>query len=102
MVLPDSLHHQQAHLSVQKGPGLHAEERPVEYSQPGGPIPAGGPQAALQSQCSVLSVSLEPGLLHPFRLGSETLSLFIKNTIWPTAYFHYREIVKEKQGSESV
>lgn len=59
MVFPATLHTTEAHLGVQKGRGLHATKWPLDNSQPRSQIPAGSPQAALQSQCCVfLSVGL--------------------------------------------
>lgn len=50
VVFPDTLRTNQAYLGVQKRTGLHAKEWPPKNSQPGSEIPAGSPQAALQSQ----------------------------------------------------
>ena len=63
MVCPDTLHTGEAHPGVQKSPRLHAEKWPLVNSQPRSQIPAGGPQAALQSQCFVSLFQSSVGLV---------------------------------------
>lgn len=53
VVVPDTLHTNEAHPGVQEGPVLHAKKWPLGDSQPWSQIPAGSSQAPLQSQCSV-------------------------------------------------
>lgn len=58
VVVADPLHLAEAHPGVQKHAGLHAQKRSPVDSQPWSQIPAGGPQAALQSLCRFISSDL--------------------------------------------
>lgn len=58
VVVTDPLHLAEAHPGVQKHAGLHAQKRSPDNSQRWSRIPAGGPQAALQSQCRFISSDL--------------------------------------------
>jgi len=53
LVFSDPPGPEETHRGVQEGSGLHAEQRAPDDPQPGGQVPAGGPQAPLQGQCCV-------------------------------------------------
>lgn len=90
--LCESLHTDETYPGLQKSPGLHAEKWPLANSQPRSQIPAGSPEATLQSQCCVFLFQFNDGFVH-FLVWNQTcvsIVLYLRH-IWKEFLLHLEQ-----------